>query len=354
MGIRRWVAMGAAGVALLSLYLKRRKPKDRNLVGQTVVVTGASRGLGLILARELLREGCRVVICARDKAELERAQTELSKEGGRVLAVPCDVSDQVQVERLIATTVDHFGPVDILINNAGVISVAPIQDMTIADFELAQDVMFWGVLYPTMAVLPQMLERQRGRIVNITSIGGKVSVPHLLPYNTAKFAAVGFSEGLRAELASHGITVTTIVPGLMRTGSYLHALFGGQQKKEFTWFALGATLPFISMDAEKAARQIIEAAREGEAVRILSLPAQILARFHGLFPGFTVQILSLVSGLILPAPSLGKSARVPGFVVEQKLSGSREALLERLTTLGQQAAESFQQYSKGNRFFSDS
>src|SRR5450759_4776995 len=119
--------------------------------------------------------------------------------------------------------------------------------MEVAYFELAMDVMYWGVLYPTLAVLPQMREHKRGRIVNITSIGGKVSIPHLLPYNSAKFAAVGLSEGLRAELAMDGVTVTTIVPGLMRTGSHINAYFKGKQEREYTWFALGASLPVISM-----------------------------------------------------------------------------------------------------------
>lgn len=100
-----------------------------------------------------------------------------------------------------------------------------------------------------------MRARRRGRIVNITSIGGKVGMPHLLPYTCAKFATVGLSEGLRAELGREGIRVTTIVPGLMRTGSHLKAMFRGQHEQEFTWFSLGASLPLVSMGAERAARQ---------------------------------------------------------------------------------------------------
>ena len=107
-----------------------------------------------------------------------------------------------------------------MVNNAGMIQVGPLATTTKEDFVTALDVMFWGTLYPTLAVLPQMRARGRGHIVNITSIGDLVSVPHLLPYTCAKFAAVGLSEGLRAELGPVGIRVTTVVPGLMRTGSY--------------------------------------------------------------------------------------------------------------------------------------
>lgn len=345
MNLKQGLALGIGSV-LLAAVLLRRRSKPADLMGQTALITGGSRGLGLILARQLTCEGCRIVICARDEEELDRARLDLAARGADVLAIPCDVSDQAQVERMISTAVEHFGSIDILINNAGVIQVGPIQNTTIADFESALGTMFWGILYPTLAVLPKMLARRRGRIVNITSIGGKVSVPHLLPYASAKFAAVGLSQGLRAELNNEGIQVTTIVPGLMRTGSYLHALFRGQQRREFTWFSLGSSLPLISMDAERAARQIIEATKRGEAERVLSIPAQMLMRFSAFFPGLTATILGGVSALLLPSPSRTKTDLRPGLAVQSTLSGPREEILERLTVLGQQAAQRFHQYGR--------
>jgi short-subunit dehydrogenase len=188
-----------------------------------------------------------------------------------------------------------------------------------------------------------MQARGYGRIVNITSIGGKVSVPHLLPYNSAKFAAVGLSEGLRAELAAYGIQVTTIVPGLMRTGSHLNAQFKGDQAKEFTWFSLGASLPVISMDARRAARQIVQATQRSEAERVLSWPASLLAHFHGLFPGLTTEIITVVNNLLLPEPVSGKTAVQKGLTVQNQLSPLRAEVLALLTTLGRQAAERYLQ-----------
>ena len=117
----------------------------------------------------------------------------------------------------------HYGHIDILVNNAGEIMVSPFENLTTADFERAMAVMFWGTLYTTLAVLPSMKARGQGRIVNVTSIGGKVSVPHLLSYSCAKAAAVAFSNGLRNEVRQFGIDVTTIIPGLMRTGSHVNA-----------------------------------------------------------------------------------------------------------------------------------
>lgn len=326
------LGLGVAGRQLLEGW------RQADLRGNVALITGGSRGLGYLLARELAREGCKIAICARDEQELERVQRDLEQRGAEVLAVPCDIADRSQVEGLVDETTRQFGRVDVLVNNAGVIQVGALQDTTHQDFEEAMDIMFWGVLHPTLAVLPQMLERRSGRIVNITSIGGKVSVPHLLPYNCAKFAAVGLSEGLRAELRPKGISVITIVPGLMRTGSHINAFFKGQQEREFTWFSLGASLPLVSMDAERAARQIVRAARRGESERILSLPANALARFHGLFPGVTSDLLALAGSLLLPAPGGAGAERARGETIEHRIASP---VLDTMTAFGRSASDRF-------------
>jgi len=336
----RKVLAAAAGVGLGLLGREfLRHLREADLHGQVALITGGSRGLGYLLARELAGEGCRLALCARDEQELARARGSLETEGATVFTCPCDVSDHSQVERLIAETTRYYGRIDLLVNNAGLIEVGPAQTMTLTDYERAMGVMFWGAVYPTLAVLPSMIERRAGRIVNITSIGGKVSVPHLLPYSSAKFAAVGFSEGLRAELAGKGITVTTIVPGLMRTGGYLNARFKGRRKEEFTWFSLSSTLPLLSMNAERAARQIVTAAKRGEAERILTFPAQLLARFHGLFPGATTDVLGLVNRLVLPGADGAEVETERGIEVNDQL---HSPLLDTLTRLGYSAAQRFQ------------
>ncbi len=300
---------------MASLLTGRRRS---DLRGEVALITGASRGLGFLLAQGFAAEGCPLAICARDGAELERAREALEAGGATVLALACDVTDRGAVERMIEAATRHYGHVDLLVNNAGVITAGPLRNMTLADFESAMAVMFWGLVYPTLAVLPQMIERGQGRIVNVTSIGGKVAVPHLLPYACAKFAAVGFSEGLRAELARDGVTVTTIAPGLMRTGSFLNAFFKGQQELEFAPFTVLASLPFFSIDARRAARQIIRATKRKEAERVLSLSATILARFHGLFPGATATILGLLNR-VLPGPTPDRAALARGMDIHERV-----------------------------------
>ncbi|HLH23950.1 MAG TPA: SDR family oxidoreductase [Chloroflexota bacterium] len=325
------------GLAGRELWLRRQ---EVDLRGQVALVTGGSRGLGYLLAREFGRQGCRLAICARDPAELEHARADLSGQGFDVFAQPCDVGNRDQVERLVAAVTAHFGRIDLLVNNAGVIEAGPIDSQTEADFREAMDVMFWGVLYPTLSVLPQMRARRAGRLVNVTSIGGKVAVPHLIPYDCAKFAAVALSEGLRAELAREGIVVTTIAPGLMRTGSMLNAIFKGPHRAEFTAFSVLGSLPVISMDAERAARQIVAATRRGEAERILSLPANLLARFHGLFPGTTADILGVINRVLPQADGAGQD-RERGMALH---AVTRSPLLDRLIGWNLAAAQRFHEY----------
>jgi NAD(P)-dependent dehydrogenase (short-subunit alcohol dehydrogenase family) len=317
---------------------------EADLRGAVALVTGGSRGLGLALSRELVQQGCRVAICARDASELEAARIDLQLQvqefGAEVLAIPCDVSDQTQVAAVVETVTQQYGRIDILINNAGIIVVAPVETLTHADFERVMAVNFWGVLNPTMAVLPAMRARGSGRIVNITSIGGKISVPHLLPYSCAKFAAVGFSEGLRAELADTGISVTTVVPGLMRTGSHLHAEFGGEQQAEYRWFALGASAPYpVAIGTDRAARLIVRAAKRGQADCTYPVSALVAARLSGLLPSATTNVLTLVDRL-LPQPPRQPAGTSSGAAIEADLDAP---LLRAATLLGRSAAEEYKQ-----------
>lgn len=313
-----------------------RRSRSMDFAGKVALITGGSRGLGFALAREFASEGARIAICARDANELDRAQRTLASAGATVAAFPCDVADRGQVERTIDHTIREYGRLDILVNNAGIIRVGPVDTMTIEDFENAMDTMFWGTVFATLAALPHLRHQQESRIVNITSIGAKISVPHLVPYSCAKFAAAAFSEGLRAELHGTGVKVVTIAPGLMRTGSYLNAEFKGDQEDEAAWFSLGSTIPGVSMSASRAAKQIVAAARGGRSEKILSTQAKLAARFHGVFPGVTSELLGIVNHLLPHGSGQGLSRGADNPAL-------RKRWLYALTTLGRRAAKEFMQ-----------
>jgi short-subunit dehydrogenase len=146
-----------------------------------------------------------------------------------------------------------------------------------------------------------MRARGRGRIVNIASLAGLLPISHMLPYTASKFALVGWSEGLRAELAGCGIRVTTVCPALLRTGSPRQAEFKGRHRAEYTWFSIGDSLPVLSMDAERAARRIVRAAEQGRARLVLPVAARLPVAAHALWPGLTHGVLAGFERL-LPGP----------------------------------------------------
>lgn len=302
-----WLIGGIVGVgALAALTMLGKKGRHYDFENKVVLITGGSRGLGLVLAREFAAEGARVAICARDAEELAVAREDLENRGAEVFDAICDVRNQDDVIALIEDVKTRFGQIDVLVNNAGVIQVGPLEVQTQKDFEDAMAIHFWAPFYAMQAVLPEMRERGEGRIINISSIGGKIAVPHLAPYCASKFALVGLSSAMRVELAKENIFVTTVCPGLMRTGSHINATFKGQNEKEFALFSISNALPVSSISAESAARAIIKASKRGDAEAIISIQAQIAAKMNNLFPELTADILSLTAQLLPSKGGIGK------------------------------------------------
>ncbi|MGG6265078.1 SDR family NAD(P)-dependent oxidoreductase [Leptolyngbya sp. AN03gr2] len=293
---------GIGGTALTSLLLDRWwRSWTYDLNGKITLITGGSRGLGLVMARQLIALGAKVAICARDAEELQRARTELEQRGGEVLALTCDVTDQAQVNQMIRQVREHWGAIDILINNAGTDIIGPVESLTVQDYDDLMKLHFWASLYTMNAVVPEMQARKAGRIVNVSSVGGKIASPHMVAYCASKFALVGLSEGMRAELAKDGISVTTVCPGFIRTGVLDHGIIKGQHKKEFAWFSIGDSLPIVAASAEKVARTTIAAFRRGQAEVIVPFPTWLTVKLYGLSPALMTNLLGVVNRL-LPKP----------------------------------------------------
>lgn len=323
-----------AGGAMLALQFGRWVVRERRRFDwqdKRVVVTGGSRGLGLVLARQLARAGARVAICARGTDSLARAADELRQFGREVIAHQCDVRQQEQVQEFISRVEEEWGGVDVLINVAGIIDVGPLDSMTMSDFENAMKINCWGPLHMVLAVLPSMRRQGWGRIVNITSVGGKMSIPHLLPYTASKFALVGLSNGLRSELKRENILVTTACPGLMRTGSPRNANFKGKHRQEYTWFSISDSLPGLSMSADMAASQIIEACQKGLGECWITNGFNMGIPLRQYLPQLTDEMLAVVNNLLPTMGGIGQSA-AKGFESHSPWSPSL------LTALGEKAA----------------
>ena len=304
------------------------------------VVVGASRGLGLLIARELDREGFRVVIAARRQPELDRAAEELRADGARVATDVCDVSDADQVEALIERTETNLGPIEVLICVAGTIQAGPLSALSRAHFIEAIDTMLWGPINCGLAVAPRMRERGHGRIGVVTSVGGRISAPHLLPYSTAKFGAVGFTRGLRSELAGTGVTVTCAEPGLMRVGSHLRAKFVGNHGPEFAWFATADSLPIVSIDGERAAGRIVRGVLSGRAVMTVTPIGFLAPRVDALFPNLTAGLLAVATRLLPSDPGTPESGQtLEGWEARRRAPKPMQFMLDRVLRLSDEAAE---------------
>jgi NAD(P)-dependent dehydrogenase (short-subunit alcohol dehydrogenase family) len=290
------------GAAFVATRLSRARLAI-SFADRVVVITGGSRGLGLVMARLFVDEGARVVLLARDLGELDRAKADLESRGpGAVMTLRCDVRRRGEVRAAADAILDRWRTVDILINNAGIIQVGPFEHMSYDDFEKAMATHFWGPLNLMLELVPTMIHRRFGRIVNISSIGGKVAVPHLGPYCASKFALVGLSDAARAELDRYGIRVTTVTPGLMRTGSPMNAEFKGHHEAEYAWFKMSSSIPGVTAGAERAARRILEACRHGDPSLTITPQAQLASIANAVAPAAVARAMMLVSRM-LPAPA---------------------------------------------------
>jgi NAD(P)-dependent dehydrogenase (short-subunit alcohol dehydrogenase family) len=310
---------------------------------RTAVVMGASRGLGLLVSEELLQRGFTVYGCARDEDELEGAARILAAAvpGGRFVPRICDVRYQDEVTAVVEEVVDDHGGLDVAIHVAGVIQVGHADKVTLGHYHEAVDTMLFGPVHLALASVPHMRDAGHGRIGIVSSVGGLVAVPRLVPYSVAKFGAVGLAEGLYAELSGTGVTVTTVTPGLMRTGGHTHARFVDDAVTDYAWFAPLASLPGLSISAERAARRIVSGVLSGRPTVELTPLTIIGRRVHGLAPATTTRVMGLVSRL-LPGPS-GRAAdpmteaapAVDGSTARERLSSR---VVDGLSVLGDRAA----------------
>lgn len=335
---RKFAFYTFAGIGMLTLGREYIRSKRKiSFKDKVFFVTGGSRGLGLELSRIILQEGGKLAIAARHENELEQAKSELMNKG-KVLALQCDVTNERDLQGAIKVAEKELGPIDILINNAGKIVVGPLEEMRIDEYEESMNIHFWAPLQTMKAVVPGMKKRGGGRIANIASLAGKISIPHQVPYSAGKAAMVGLSTGFRAELIQNNIFVTTVIPGFIRTGAHKNAYIKGQHHEEYEWFSIADSNPLTSMSAENAATKILNAIKYGDAELVMPLHARLGVALEGILPGSVIEIFSQANKL-LPSSARSESQRIKGKDIQPS------KLAEYLSESGNKAAE------KNNEFF---
>ncbi len=294
-----------------------------------MLITGGSRGLGLAIARELVQAGARVALLARDEQQLRLARVSIQKQFGvEVDLVVCDLREPPQIQLVTTLLLERWGRIDVLINNAGIIQLGPADPMDTAEFENAMSVHFWAPFHIMREVIPFMRKQGGGRIVNISSIEGKLAFPYMAPYCASKFALVGLSDALRTELARERIYITTVAPGLMRTGAHPGVQPQGEPIQKYIGVSSAAIAHLLSMSAERAARRIVRACVRGERTLDLSLITKLAVRAQALAPSTVGAAMELANNLWPKADAVKSERTRSGW---QSPSLYSPSLLVRLT-----------------------
>jgi len=311
---------GVAAAAVFASMLKRRA-RRLDLRGRVAVVTGGGRGLGLAITRELLARGCRVAICGRESALIERSTSALRAQGFEVFGMACDASSANQVEVFVRAVIERYGKIDLLVNNAGQCFVGPAAELSPSDMEKALRNIFWVHYHPTAAVLPHMRSRLFGRIANITSFAGIVPVPHQAAYVAGKYAATGWSRTLGIELRKEGVLVSTITPPPLRDGAPLYVHFNGEVEGEFSWFTWALTSHLTSATAEATARVVVDALEHGDRERAVTPMSWLFSRAYGAAPDLVSRILGWIERGMPPTQTPGAfSPMMLGFQIAHESS----------------------------------
>jgi short-subunit dehydrogenase len=253
------------------------------LRGKNAILTGASRGLGVVIARTLAEQGVNLALAARSADALEATRGLCERAGVRAIAVPCDVTSRDDLRNLVDTAENELGPVDILVNNAAILATAQLIDLSFDEIDAIIRTNLNAPIWLTKMVLPLMLARKRGVVVSVASMAGKVGVPYESIYSTTKHGLVGFMESVRAETTHTGVRAAVVCPGFVKDAGM--------------WAESGAgKAPFLfrEVSPEKVARAVLQAINGTPEALVTSMPIRGLMALFDLAPNLKTPALEIM------------------------------------------------------------
>jgi len=231
------------------------------LEGKTAFITGAGRGIGRAIAMLFAQEGCAVAVAARTGAEVRNTAETIQASGGQAMALVCDVTQPAQIAAAVQETETRFGPIDILVNNAGGARFKPFQDISFSEWQQVLDTNLSSVFHCIQAVLPSMIARRTGRIINISSVTGLKAIQHQSAYCAAKHGVNGLTKSLALELREYGIGAHAICPGGVKTRLSEEVMPGRDKTNWLTPEDIARTALYLATQSPRAATDIIEVRR---------------------------------------------------------------------------------------------
>ena len=250
----------------------------QNLKDKVVLITGASSGFGENAALLFAKEGCKVVLAARRIDRLQAIAAKIQAEGGEAIAIPVDVINPADVDNMVKSTLDLYGQIDILFNNAGIGRVDWFENhSTIRDIDMLVQINLTSLMYVTRVVLPYMLKRGEGHIINMVSVAGLITTPLITSYSASKHGARAFTDALRREVAPLGIKVSGIYPGPAKTE------FGQHVGKNKAYGSIKKSID-IHMTSEYVARRVVDVAKRPRRSLVIPWWFRIVITFDMIFP----------------------------------------------------------------------
>jgi len=292
-----WTFMAGIG-GLAGYFAFKRKKRQFTYQGKVVLVTGGARGLGYIMARQLVEEGAKVIICARDADQLDKAYVLLRNHGEVTYPYVCDITEKENIVQLAYFIKKRFGRLDVLINNTGTITINPIEQLPLNNYKKFIESHLWGPMQLVRVLIPLLSKSREAKIVNIFSVGGKISLAKSQPYDVNEIVHAVFYDNISRVITGKNIKLTAIYPEFKDQDLPVNLKLKGHSEQELAWSKFNESRPLISLYAENVGKQILKTAQIGKKTLTLPFPRELARIVNNINTELNLTLCQLVDHLV--------------------------------------------------------